>query len=508
MFQTFAQEGDVCLDTGDVILAKYIVKAPQSRGTIFIPNDHLRDHWVIEDADLIALNNTGLHAEVLGIGKWRTQQLEGAGVGEEVVVRVLGVDTRLDTVAAQRDLLLAHGQRVAGGHLQLPLDQIGAGDHLGDRVLDLQSRVHLHKVELARRRQDEFHSAGAGVVHSACRSHRRLAHASPQLGSETGRRRLLQHLLVASLHAAVALVQVDALVLRAGGTLLGRGRLRGHHLDLHVPRRHHVALEEHARVAKAGGGLALCARQRLAELLAALHQTHALAAARHHALDQQRVADAIRLGRQEVGLLPLAVIAGHHRHAGRLHQRLAGALVAHGADRLRRRTHEAQTRRLHRLRKAGVLTQEAVARMHRLGSAASCRLQHRLRPQVAAITRRRAHTHRLVGLPHVLCIAIRLAVDCHRAHTQPLCRPHHSTCDLAAVRHQQLVKERHSSTARVTGIRLTQRASLPQRLSAAPVRQSSTAQHVGHTKCTLQVDGHAQFGSQLFWWFSSSVREE
>jgi hypothetical protein len=41
----------------------------------------------------------------------------------------------------------AQRQRLAGGHAQLPLDQVEPGDHLGDRVLHLQPRVHLHEVE-------------------------------------------------------------------------------------------------------------------------------------------------------------------------------------------------------------------------------------------------------------------------------------------------------------------------------------------------------------------------
>ena len=38
-------------------------------------------------------------------------------------------------------------QRLAGGDPQLPFDQVDAGDHLGDRMLDLQPRVHLHEPE-------------------------------------------------------------------------------------------------------------------------------------------------------------------------------------------------------------------------------------------------------------------------------------------------------------------------------------------------------------------------
>ena len=64
--------------------------------------------------------------------------------------RILGVEARLDGMAARADLLLARRQRFARRHAQLPFDEIVAGDHLGDRMLDLQPRVHLDEVELTR----------------------------------------------------------------------------------------------------------------------------------------------------------------------------------------------------------------------------------------------------------------------------------------------------------------------------------------------------------------------
>ena len=58
-------------------------------------------------------------------------------------------------------LVLAAGQRLAGGDPQLPFDQIQAGDQFGDRMFDLQAGVHLHEVEAAVLIQQEFHRAGA-----------------------------------------------------------------------------------------------------------------------------------------------------------------------------------------------------------------------------------------------------------------------------------------------------------------------------------------------------------
>ena len=80
--------------------------------------------------------------------------------------------------------------------------------------------------------------------------------------------------------------------------------------------------------------------QRGIELGVLVDAAHALAAAARHRLDQHRVADLVGLLLEEFRVLQLAVIAGHHRHAGLLHQRLGLILQAHGADRGRRRPDE------------------------------------------------------------------------------------------------------------------------------------------------------------------------
>ena len=46
------------------------------------------------------------------------------GRRQEAAVGILGVDARLERVAADRELLLRQRQRLAGGHAQLPLDQV------------------------------------------------------------------------------------------------------------------------------------------------------------------------------------------------------------------------------------------------------------------------------------------------------------------------------------------------------------------------------------------------
>jgi hypothetical protein len=87
------------------------------------------------------------------------------------------------------------------------LHDVDAGDQFGHRVLDLHPGVHLDEIELAVLVQ-ELEGAGAAVADlrqaSAQRSPMRSISAR-----DARRRRLLDDLLVAALHRAVALAQID-----------------------------------------------------------------------------------------------------------------------------------------------------------------------------------------------------------------------------------------------------------------------------------------------------------
>ena len=53
---------------------------------------------------------------------------------------------------------------LAARDADLPLHQVDAGHHLGDRMLDLQARVHLEEVERAVVVEQELDGAGVGVA--------------------------------------------------------------------------------------------------------------------------------------------------------------------------------------------------------------------------------------------------------------------------------------------------------------------------------------------------------
>ena len=76
------------------------------------------------------------------------EALDETGRGQEGG-RIFGIDPALDGVATDADVLLGDRQGLTGGNAQLLLDEVDAGDHLGDRMLHLDTGVHLDEIELA-----------------------------------------------------------------------------------------------------------------------------------------------------------------------------------------------------------------------------------------------------------------------------------------------------------------------------------------------------------------------
>ncbi len=159
---------------------------------------------------------------------------------QEVAERILGIDAAFDGPAVDLHVRLLERQLLAGRGADHQLDEIDAGDQLGDRMLDLQAGVHLQEEEAAVLAGDELDGAGAVVADGLGEGDRLLAHGPARLLIEQRRGRLLDDLLVAALDRALALVEVDDVAV-----------LVADELDLDVARIDDELLDEHAVVAEA-----------------------------------------------------------------------------------------------------------------------------------------------------------------------------------------------------------------------------------------------------------------
>ncbi len=274
-------------------------------------------------------------------------------------------------MAVDADRILSDRQRLACRHAQLPFDEVEAGDHFRNRVLDLQSGVHLEEEEAIRVRH-EFHCAGAFVPNGQSRRYSGTSHCGAAIVVETWRGRFLDHLLMAPLDRAVALEQVERIAMPIG-----------EHLHLDVTRVRQVAFEQHMVIAECRRGFLSCLIKCRGELIGVRHDPHAAAAAARHRLDHQREADAVRLIGEERCVLTVAMIPGQQRHTGFLHQRLSGGFGPHGAHRRRRWPDEGDARLRAGVGEVGILGEEAIARMYGIGSRAPCRFHDAADVEVA-----------------------------------------------------------------------------------------------------------------------------
>src|SRR5205085_1934337 len=142
------------------------------------------------------------------------EALHCAGARHERI-RIFGVDAALDRVAVEADVFLAQRELFAGRYQELLADEIGTGHELGHRMLDLDARVHLDEVEAAVL-EEELERAGAAIADAKARLDAYLADLGALLRRDAGRRRFLDDLLVAALHRAVALAEMDRVPLAVG----------------------------------------------------------------------------------------------------------------------------------------------------------------------------------------------------------------------------------------------------------------------------------------------------
>ena len=210
----------------------------------------------------------------------QAEMAQRAGGGHEVAGGVFGVEADFDGVAGDGEIGLQQGQAFAGGDAELPFDQILAGDHLGDRVFDLEAGVHFHEVE-AVALHDEFDGACADIADRAGGGDGGFAHGGARGLGQAGGWGFLDDLLVAALDRAVALEEADGVAVRVGEDL-----------DFDVARAAEIAFDQHAVVAEGGQRFAFGGEDGGEQVGGVFDDAHALAASAGRSFDEDGVADA------------------------------------------------------------------------------------------------------------------------------------------------------------------------------------------------------------------------
>src|SRR3989454_962389 len=375
---------------------------------------------------------------------------------------ILGVDPALDGVALEAHGVLAVPEPLAVGDADLFAHQVDARDHLGDGVLDLDTRVHLYEVVAPLGVHDELHGPRAHVVDRRRHGQRRAVEAGACLGAEVGRRRLLEELLVAALYGALAFAQMDADPV-----------LVAEHLHLDVPRPLDELLAVNLLGAERRPRLRLAGVEGLGSVLAPPHDAHAAPAPAGRGLEDDRVADPVcdvdRLRR----ILQRQLAAGHHGDAGLIRQLARLRLVAHEPDRLGRGPDERDRAGAAHLGERRVFGEESVPGVDRLAVRDRRRRDDRGDVEVGEARHVGPDADRLVGEPYREGIGIRLRVGDDAADAELAAGADDPQRDLAPVRDEDLME--HLYRARAPGLS-SARAPPPPYARGGPARDPSSSQ--------------------------------
>ena len=180
----------------------------QSFGPVRAADNQFANHGIVEGRHQIAGARVRIQPDA-DARRW--SPIRDATRRRGVVVgRVFGVHANLDSVPRDLDLLLLQAEPLTGGHSKLPSNQVLPRGLLGNRMLYLNTRVHLDEIKVITINVvQEFNGSSIPVPRM-----RRQAHGGvmqPPAGSLWNgcRRRFFNQFLVATLDGAVAFTEVD-----------------------------------------------------------------------------------------------------------------------------------------------------------------------------------------------------------------------------------------------------------------------------------------------------------
>ena len=375
--------------TSTVVCDSARLRRASASSTVAAVGDDLGDHRVVLRRDHVTLGDAGVDAEA-GSDRER-QRLDGARCGGEGALGILGVQSSLDGVADGRRRIAF--ESAPAGHVDLQLDQVEPGRQLGDRMLHLEAGVDLQEREPPfGRLEEELDRPGVLVLGRLGQADRGGPQVAILVGRQRDALRLLDDLLVAPLHAAVADTDRPHRAVGVGDDL---------YLDMagigHDPLHEDGGVAERLEPLRSGTG------EGLGQSVVIVDPPDAAAPAACRGLDHQRIPDRGGVPARLVDRLDGSAAPRRDRHLGVLGQQLGRDLVAEPAHHVRTGTDEHDAEPFTQLGELRTLGDEPPTDPRRVGPRRDQRLLQGVEVEIGASCLGRppvVDAHRLVGLAH------------------------------------------------------------------------------------------------------------
>ena len=202
--------------------------------------------------------------------------------GLKILAGVFGIDATFHGHAAQLNVGLLERQRLTGGHANLRLDQIDAGDHFSHWMFDLNAGVDFDEVKIILLIDDELDGPSILIVGFGHQARGRFANRGARLLRQQRRRAFFDQLLVSTLHRAIAFVEVADIAM-----------LVGDDLHFHMSRLVDELLQVDTAIAKGGLSFGLSLLEGGPHGLFVERHAHSFAATPSGGLDQHRITNFI-----------------------------------------------------------------------------------------------------------------------------------------------------------------------------------------------------------------------
>src|SRR3954466_1823746 len=177
------------------------------------------------------------------------------------------IDAAFDGMTTEIDILLSEWQFLARRHRDLGFHNIYPGDHLGDRMFYLYASIHLYEKKFSFF-IEKLERAGAAVTDLAAGIGTALSYSESLLRWNEWSRGFLNDLLMASLHRAIAVTEVNGIAM-----------LIGKHLDLDVSGSFQEFFHVHGCIPDRGFGFLPCHRHCINQRGLGMYNSHTAPAA-------------------------------------------------------------------------------------------------------------------------------------------------------------------------------------------------------------------------------------